>query len=63
MLLEDDVDRDAPKAEIDGAIVYPVGGGADDNNYRIEELGWTIAGSSSGFTGFPCNPSLSSAAP
>lgn len=44
MSLDDDVDCDAPKAGIDGAIVYPVGGGADKNNYRIEGLdldnGW-----------------------
>jgi hypothetical protein len=63
MSFDDEVDRDASKAGIDGAIVYPVGGGADDNNYRIEGFDWTMAGSSGGFTEFPCNPSLSSAAP
>lgn len=53
--LDGDLNQDAPKAGLDSATMYRVGGGADENNHRVEELDWIVAGFSCGLiAGLPC---------
>jgi hypothetical protein len=48
MSLDNDVQKDAPKTGVDSATVYQVGGGANENNHRVQELDCIVAGFSCG---------------